>query len=282
MARPRALVRSLGTMVAYGFPTVALQDDLKLARALGATVLEILPDWRARPDPREARLCAEDAGLTIHSAHGCWGARTIEAYRIDLGSPDPGTRRESVDDLRRCLDWLAAAGGACLIVHPGGLADLDQFDARRAALASGMVELAEHARGSGVVTCLENMPPGVHPGSRMADLADLIAELDRPELGLAIDTGHANIVSSAAAETLAAECWLRSTHVHDNNGHQDSHDVPGTGSIDWEDWVEALDEIRYEGPIMLECIRAIRQDPAAIDARLLALLERLTRGESFG
>jgi sugar phosphate isomerase/epimerase len=279
MARPVALARSLGTMVAYGFARGDVAVDLDLARRLGATLLEILPDWRRWPDPAAIRRQSGDQGLRIHSAHGCWGSRAIRADRVDLASPEPGVRRASVDDLKRCSDWLIAAGGRFLIVHPGGLSDLDRFEVRRAALAESLHELADHARGVGVVACVENMPPGVFPGSRMAELADLAGELGRPELGLTIDTGHANIVSSAAAETLAAGPWLRSTHVHDNNGHQDSHDHPGAGTIDWDDWLEALDEIRYEGPIMLECIRVLRQRPELIDDALLGLLEHLTRPE---
>ena len=91
------------------------------------------------------------------------------------------------------------------MVHPGGLSDPAERDARRAALARGLIELAEHAhRGTAVRICVENMPPGVHPGSRMADLAELLRELNHPRLALALDTGHANLTAGAAEETLAA------------------------------------------------------------------------------
>ena len=55
-----------------------------------------------------------------------------------------------------------------------------------------------------MIVCVENMPPGVHPGSRMAELAEILVELDHPHLGLALDTGHANLTASPAEETLAA------------------------------------------------------------------------------
>src|SRR5205807_2265960 len=124
--------------------------------------------------------------------------------------------------------------------------------------------------------CVENMPPGVHPGSRMADLAELVAELDQPELALALDTGHAQLNASPHEETLATGGLLRTTHVHDNNGRQDTHEPPGLGTIDWNAWVEALDSVGYRGPIMLECIRHLRQSPESLNETLLALLVRLT------
>jgi sugar phosphate isomerase/epimerase len=247
-------------MITYGYPDIDLPDELTLAVRLGAEVLEILPEWSRFPDPTLVRRQTIDRGLSIHSAHGCWGGRTIRATRVDLGSTEPAAHRAAVDDLRRCVDWLAEAGGTCLVVHPGGLSDPADRESRRAALARGLLDLGEHALavGSEVRVCVENMPPGVHPGSRMADLAELLRELDHPRLALALDTGHANLTAGIAEETLAADALLATTHVHDNNGRQDAHEPPGLGTIDWPAWGRALDDIRYTGPIMLECIRALR------------------------
>ena len=268
--------RRLGTMIVYGVPDVTLAAELALARAIGATTLEILPEWRAFPDPKILRVEVADAGLAIHSAHGCWGGQSIAAPRVDLGQTAPEAHRGSVDDLKRCVDWLDDAGGTCLVVHPGGLSDPDEADARRAALARGLIALADHARGSGVIVCVENMPPGVHPGSRMADLAGLLAALARDELALALDTGHAHIAADPATETHAAGAWLRTTHVHDNNGRSDTHHPPGLGTIDWDAWARALDAIDYRGPIMLECIRHLRREPACINSAFQHLLGRIT------
>jgi len=191
---------------------------------------------------------------------------------VDLGSIHPEIHRDSIDDLKRCVDWLQQAGGTYLVVHPGGLSGPAEHSRRREALARGLLALAEHAKGTGVVVCVENMPPGVHPGSRMAELADLLAELDRPQLALALDTGHANLAAGAAAETRAAGSRLATTHVHDNDGRQDTHLPPGTGTVDWVKWHQALDDVGYAGPILLECIRHLRQNFADLNAGLLANL----------
>jgi sugar phosphate isomerase/epimerase len=274
--------RLLGTMVTFGYPEIDFDDELSLAIRIGASVLEILPDWGRLPDPDVVRTQAADRGLSIHSAHGCWGGRTIRARRVDLGSTDASTHRESVDDLKGCVDWLAAAGGNYLVAHPGGLSDPEQWFERRAALGRGLGNLAEHARGTGVIVCVENMPPGVHPGSRMAELAELVTELDHLELRLALDTGHANLTASAAAETLAAGSLLATTHVHDNNGRQDSHEPPGHGTIDWPEWGRMLDSVGYRGPILLECIRHLRHDPSSLRPEILARLVRTAPLSSHG
>jgi sugar phosphate isomerase/epimerase len=253
-------LRVLGTMIVHGFPRVEIDDELDLARWMGASVLEILPCWKELPDPVALRAKVADGGLTIHSAHGCWGSETIRAERVDLGSLDPATHRDSIDDLKRCVEWLEAGGGSKLVIHPGGLSVASDFDARREALARGLLTLADHAGDGGIVVCVENMPPGVFPGSRAADLADLLRELDHPRLALAIDTGHAHIAADPDSETLAAGGLLATTHVHDNDGRRDTHHPPGLGSINWPSWFQCLDSIDYQGPIILECIRKIRED----------------------
>jgi sugar phosphate isomerase/epimerase len=276
MITPTPIVRPLGTMVAYGFPRGDVEVDLHIAARLGATLLEILPDWRQRPDPIALRTRVASRALAIQSAHGCWGGQAIAADRVDLSDLNDAVRKASVRDLMECVDWLAAAGGSSLVVHPGGLSDPAQTASRRAALAESLNALADHARERGVVVCVENMPPGVHPGSRMAELAELVSELARAEVRLALDTGHANLTSSADAETEAAGRLLWTTHVHDNNGRQDAHEPPGAGTIDWLAWVRALDTIGYRGPIMLECIRHLRQYPESLNEALRSLLHRMT------
>jgi sugar phosphate isomerase/epimerase len=259
-------------MITYGYPQIDLADELDLAIRIGASVLEILPEWSLLPDPALVHRQSADRGLSIHSAHGCWGGRTIRARRVDLGSLDPSTHREAIDDLKACVDWLAEAGGRYLVVHPGGLSfAMDNLE-RRQMLATGLWELAEHARGTRVIACVENMPPGVHPGSSMAELAELLRELDHPHLALALDTGHANLTASPAEETLAAGSLLATTHVHDNNGRQDSHEPPGHGTINWPEWGQALDRIGYRGPILLECIRFLRHSPSSFRPDVLASL----------
>jgi sugar phosphate isomerase/epimerase len=152
------------------------------------------------------------------------------------------------------------------------LSDPGEQDRRRCALSGGLVKLAEHARGSQITVCVENMPPGVHPGSRMPDLTALLAELSEPELALALDTGHAHMGAGVCEETLAAGRLLATTHVHDNNGRHDSHDPPGHGTVDWPAWGRALDSIGYRGPVVLECIRRLRNDPSGFRPEILAVL----------
>ena len=118
-------------MVAYGF-----ERGIGLGRPGRRRPARRRPAWKSSPTGRAAptrRSCADvasDRGLTIHSAHGCWGGQSIRAPRVDLGSTDPATWRSSLDDLRAASTGSATAGGSCLVVHPGGYSDPGELDAR--------------------------------------------------------------------------------------------------------------------------------------------------------
>ena len=69
-----------------------------------------------------------------------------------------------------------------------------------------------------------------------------------------LDTGHANFCGEKPADAvrLVGKEYLGSLHVHDNNGKADEHKTPGNGTIDWEDFSDALAEIGFEGCVNFE------------------------------
>ncbi|MBQ9922667.1 MAG: sugar phosphate isomerase/epimerase [Clostridia bacterium] len=72
-----------------------------------------------------------------------------------------------------------------------------------------------------------------------------------------MDTGHTNKAmrfdnpTSGNAIRMIGESLI-ALHLHDNNGLTDQHKIPLTGSIDWKDVFDALDEIGYNGVYNLE------------------------------
>ncbi len=223
--------RPLGTMIVYGFPRADVEVDLAIAARLGAEVVEILPDWRAFPDPAPSATRVEDRGLAIHSAHGCWGGQSIRAERVDLGSTDPtdlGGEPRRPQALRRL-----ARGGRGLVpgrpsrraLGPGG-----RRDAVARPWLGGSAILADHARGTGVTICVENMPPGVHPGSRMADLSrDRRGDSTGPRSPWPSTPAMPRSRPRRRPRPWRPAARLRTTHVHDNDGRQDTHLPPGLG-----------------------------------------------------
>lgn len=251
--------RPLGLMVVHSPVRDILSEDLAIARAIGARLVELLPRWSDLPDPKELSKCINNNSLNVWSVHGPWGGQSVRAQRVDLSDPDRLRHEESIDDVRRAADFAESLGAAMLVVHPGGLSAPDEIQIRSEVLAESLDSLCEHLEGSRLRIGVENMPSGVYPGSHMRDLREIVESVGHERLGLVLDTGHANLTNGVVAETLAAGKWLISTHVHDNKGRSDTHLPPGQGTINWAEWLKVLNDTGYNGPLMLECVKHLRE-----------------------
>ena len=73
-----------------------------------------------------------------------------------------------------------------------------------------------------------------------------------------IDTGHVNCAIQFYDKVSVGD-FIRAMgdsvvclHMHDNNGLTDQHRLIGTGTVDWQDTFNALDEVGYKGVYNLE------------------------------
>lgn len=77
---------------------------------------------------------------------------------------------------------------------------------------------------------------------------------DMESAAFCYDSGHENAYTKnigALIKTFAPR--LQVLHLHDNDGTDDQHLLPGLGNIDFGIVSQRLAEARYEGRIMLEC-----------------------------
>lgn len=242
-----------------------LVPALETAAAAGYGV-ELWLDWTPEPErfergrwPALMNACRGAPGLSLHS-------RLIHRF-------DPDTIREEID--------LAAFLSADpLVVHPRSLGiESGTWDAclRRPLDGSDLERIAgilSYARERSVRLALENGAMDLLAAVAGAFPADGSGGAGR-QLGICIDTGHANLHRDLFADPAAAflrEFGDRLVHVHvsDNSGAGDEHLVPGTGTIDWRSLAAALKRIAYRGAIVLELAQAGPSEAAGRAAGFLA------------
>lgn len=81
-----------------------------------------------------------------------------------------------------------------------------------------------------------------------ADLAALCDEVDHPNVGILLDTFHANIEEKdIAAAFRTAGRRLKHVHTCEND-----RGIPGSGHIEWAGVFQALRDVRYEGWLTIE------------------------------
>ena len=105
-------------------------------------------------------------------------------------------------------------------------------------------------------------------------IAELAAECSDARVGFCVDTGHSALNGLAPEDDVrAAGARLRSVHAANNDGQSDLHWEPTRGVIDWARVETALQEVGYEGRLVLET--AGRGDPDGVLARLGQLWQAL-------
>jgi len=150
-------------------------------------------------------------------------------------------REASVKANCHCIDISDALGAGVNVLHIGNHSYED---------ACRILEpVCRYAVEKNVEIALENTK-GLED---MEFILKLARTVDVPNLGICVDTGHANLRGLGAPRAIRmAGKLLLTTHLQDNLGQRDDHMPPGMGVIDWEDVFRALKEIGYERTLMLE------------------------------
>ncbi|MCX7934734.1 MAG: sugar phosphate isomerase/epimerase, partial [Planctomycetota bacterium] len=112
------------------------------------------------------------------------------------------------------------------------------------ALRRSLDELEPCARRLGVRIAIEN---GDWPTIRA-----LLSAYSPDFLGLCYDSGHGNVDGNGLTELAAVKERLIAIHLHDNNGHEDEHRLPFTGTVDWAQLAEIIASSAYVKCISLE------------------------------
>ena len=189
-----------------------------------------------------ARLM-EEQGRTI----------TFHGPFMDLG---PGGLDERIREvtawrLQRTMELVPLFRPLSVVFHAGY--DERRYHAHRAEWLSGSLATWEpiirQAEEMGVVIHLENV---YEQTPEM--ILTLIEEMDSENLGFCLDMGHMNVFGEVAlAEWLdALGPHLKEVHLHDNNGHSDSHGPIGSGTAPFKELFQYLHDQEKRPLVTLE------------------------------
>lgn len=189
---------------------------------------------------RELRKIGEDNGIRCNQSH----------------APFPVKCKDIRDRLPRAIECTAEAGGEICIIHP----DNDKTPEENAEM---YWELLPFAKDCGVKIATENMwnwdnATGYSSPAACSSSESFCRHIDVVNddfLVACLDIGHAEMQGSgcgAANMIRALGARLQALHIHDNDRHHDSHQIPFSMAIDFNAVVKALKEIGYSGWLTLE------------------------------
>jgi D-psicose/D-tagatose/L-ribulose 3-epimerase len=229
---------------------------LARAKAAGADVIELLVPEPGELDLAEARLAAEDAGLSIVLA-----ARV--SLSRDLASRDEDAHKAGVAYLKSCIDTAVALGativggplyGAPLVFAGRAPAPVEPQERKRRidAVVKGLAAAASRAADAGVVLGVEALNRFETDIANTAGHAiEIVDRVGSPAVGVMLDTFHMNM------EEFDLPAAIRRTGdrlVH-FQANENNRGFVGSGHIDWPGIARALNDVDYRGPIVLEPFR---------------------------
>jgi D-psicose/D-tagatose/L-ribulose 3-epimerase len=226
----------------WTFGDLPVADIAQRLHALGFDGVELMGDLE-HYQPLEAARILHDQGLDIFS---------LTPDNVDLAHPDASIRAAAIDYYLRLLDFAAELGKPLVSCHGcvGRVRAISSQAQERALFASAVGHIAERARAMGLRLVMEVLNRyEAHLLTTAAEAVAFVDELKADNLGILLDAYHMNIEEPdpAAALRLAGHrLWLY--HVADSN-----REGIGRGHTDFSAQVAALADIKYGGPMILEC-----------------------------
>lgn len=219
----------------------------------------VMIDEAADPDTAadDVREVLEDSGCVMPQVHLLISANICAA--------DPARSARDLATLKRHMELSSRMGVRIGVIHPGGEqpATFAEEIAERERRVERFRKLADHAAQFDFALAIENMTDRLRDassavgqrryGATIEELHALIDAIDRPNVGICLDVGHA-WVQGIPMDEAVRQCGERliATHIQDNDGTRDGHLAPTRGTIDWRPGIAALREIGYEGLFNLE------------------------------
>lgn len=90
------------------------------------------------------------------------------------------------------------------------------------------------------------------------DMSDFIEYANHPLIGACWDTGHANCEGNQYYEIMDLGKNLKALHVNDNRGERDEHLMPYCGTTNFDEIINALIDVKYDGYFTFECCSTLR------------------------
>jgi D-psicose/D-tagatose/L-ribulose 3-epimerase len=208
-------------------------------------------------------VCVEDPALITADALNTHAQRTGLQVGIcgafgperDLSHDDPGLRRRGIDYVKTCVDIAEAVGSP----HVAGpmyaqtgktqLLSAAERARQRTWAAESLREVADYAGERSIRLALEPLnrfeTDLVNTVEQALQLCDMV---DRPNVGLLVDTFHMNIEEKSTGDAVRA-AGDRIFHVQ---VAENDRGTPGTGQVAWAEFFAGLADISYDGQIVVE------------------------------
>lgn len=203
-------------------------------------------------DYREAATIVKEHGLGVSACVAMGPDR-------DLIHEDPAIRASGMQYLHDAIEATQALGGTNLVgpiyatvgrtwqqPPEERIRDLD-------ILVDNLAILSEYAADHGVKMGIEPLNRFETSFINLAEqVIEVVDRVNHPACQIMLDTFHMNIEEKSLGEAIRA-AGPRLIHLH---ACENDRGAPGSGNVAWDEVAQALQDINYDGPVVIESFTA--------------------------
>jgi sugar phosphate isomerase/epimerase len=226
------------------------QPYLERIAAAGFTHLHWCHHWNtdflySDHEIRQIERWLAEYNLRVLNLHASQGREKYWCSFLDY------QRRAGVELVQNRLRMAAQLGADVVIIHVPSSAGEEVRAELLGPVRQSLDEVLPFAKSLGVRLAVENMET-----DDFGMLTTLLNEYDTDVLGLCYDSGHGNIDGRGLDNLEKVSNRLIALHLHDNDGLNDQHKIPFTGTVDWERLARIIAASPYDKCLNLEVIIA--------------------------
>jgi len=225
----------IGTTSANGYPFLSFNERFVIYQRLGFHSIMLWWGEGEKEKRKDRVILAEKHNLTIENVH----ADMEYSNSIwKLGPHGEQKIQEYIEAVKDC----ATHGIRRMVIHltngdmPPEISDVG---------VKRIEMLIECAIKYDVILAIENVRTDTHIKYVLDNYKD-------KHVAFCYDTGHANLWCKDTDWLSLYADRLAAVHLHDNNGKEDEHNFPLTGTVDWTAIMLKLSKSSYEGCLALE------------------------------
>jgi sugar phosphate isomerase/epimerase len=199
-------------------------------------------DYDEDSEIKELKKRAKKERIEIFSVHAPSG--------IDISSVNEWERVRSVREVEKAIVVAKRLGANYVIVHPGE--ERSDGDVQIKKVKRSIAEIVDFSEIWKITVLLENTQPG-KIGDAPVELESILNMFDKTGIGCCLDTSHLNLLGAKMSDAISSlQKYIKEVHVSDNYGKRDDHILPFDGNIDWNDFLQGLKDIRFDGVLCFE------------------------------
>ncbi|MBI2438028.1 MAG: sugar phosphate isomerase/epimerase [Lentisphaerae bacterium] len=267
------------------FHTLDPEQQLDTIGMLGGSSVRSVELWeptfgKEATHVQEARRALAKAHVEPRTVHANFGGS------LDISSPDPAIGSAGMQAIGVALDLAVRIGARMIIVHPSFEPITNDARAARMKQAKHAIEtIAQMVRQAGCRLAIELLPRTCL-GRSIAELLDLLEDVDSDTAGVCLDTNHLMDGFASLPEVVRSlGPRLFALHCSDYDGVDEKHWPPLRGVIDWAAFRSALKATGFAGPLHYEAALD-GQTPAErlvfLEANFLQLMKAAPRQKHSG